>query len=197
LALNEGCLGGDRKEYTVNSLDIFDLPAEGVTCALGGPHKIRVWFRNPSPEEIKDGNPKSAAFCGAQGTWAPNAKVASMLADGAAGRLPPDHQIPKDELDLFLKDQRTLRETRCLPLSYLPAPAQSCLNQVHQELDESIRRAVKLMRWRFALPGSHNPFSARVQAERFTLDGAEWHSVRSNLQLSIVGLSSFRLTETP
>jgi hypothetical protein len=119
-----------------------------------------------------------------------------MLADGAAGRLPPDHQIPKDELDLFLKDQRTLRETRCLPLSYLPAPAQSCLNQVHQELDESIRRAVKLMRWRFALPGSHNPFSARVQAERFTLDGAEWHSVPSNLQLSIVGLSSFRLTET-
>lgn len=85
------------------------------------------------------------------------------------------------------------RKKRLLPLSYLPESAQSLVNQVVQELDAAIRRTVKLVRCRWALPAPHNPFSYR--RSDYSIDGTVWHTLPTNFSISMEGISSFALAE--
>jgi hypothetical protein len=183
-----------RKEFTVRELDIVGLSSDGLELFLGGPHSLRVRLRNPTTEEIAQGNRSNTLFCSAQQTWEPNPGVTQVLRDLSERRVPKGHHIPAGPAgERFLDGPETLKEPR-LPLSFLPDSAQSLLNQVHDELAEAIRRTIKLLRWRWGVPGSHNPFAARIQQEGYSFDGVHWYRLPTTLSMEISSPRYFELT---
>jgi hypothetical protein len=174
-----------RKEFSVSEVQLLRLPGEGVSVVVGGPHNVRVRLRNPTAEEIVQGNVRRTLFCSAEESWEPNANVTQIMKDLVNRRVPKGHHIPEGPNgDRYLDGTETLKSNQ-LPFAFLPDSAQSLINQVHDELADAIRRTVKLLHWRWALPGSHNPFSARIQEDGYSFDGVEWYRLPTTLSMEL------------
>jgi hypothetical protein len=80
-----------RKEFSVSELQLIGPPTEGVQGLVGGPLNVSVRLRNPTTEEIAQGNLEDTVFCCAQETWEPNPKVTQVFHDLIELRVPKRH----------------------------------------------------------------------------------------------------------
>lgn len=73
----------------------------------------------------------------------------------------------------FVKAESQVKEPDAPSVSSFPSYFQEFASQVHHKLYESIRRTVRIIRWRWALTGPHNPIAA-TSGVSFSFDNQSW-----------------------
>ena len=164
-----------RTELGVRDLEFGKVPSGGFEITLGGPHKISVTVRQSVEGEMAG---RRGLYWRAISEQEPNDRVKRVLEDLIELRVPEGSQIPDNhEGRWFLEGEGRLKAKRPLPLSMLPEGTKQFVNDVRTELRQAIYKSVRVLRWRWGLPGSHNPFSGGTIRDQYSLDAETWYSL--------------------
>jgi len=144
-----------KLEWTIRQLSI----PRRVDFSLDGPHCIDVSLRAPTDDEQKLGHDKANAFCIATSQQDVNADIRAMFDSLNQDKLPPGSKQP--ETDNHIDQQANIERNYVPPIELMPQSFQSFAQQVYAELSDHARRTVKVLRWRCAWAGPHNPVSSR------------------------------------
>jgi len=180
-----------KLEYTVQQLPVRIENGDLVRMAYGGPHQVNVSLRSPTAEEQEAGHKRENAFCTATSQQEPSASIHDMFESLADHRVPPGIQVP-DGHPHFDRDGR-LKDDYALPFEVLPESFRSLAAQVWCELDDYITRTIRVLRWRYALAGPHNPFS--VGGMGWSFDGIVWKPMPSAVKAHVESISYLHVSD--
>lgn len=137
-------------------------------------HQITVTLRLPTEEEQQTGFRIDDAQCEGEMNFDPNDKVVEALRALSEHRLPEGGKPRSAWSDAraFVDESGNLLENHMAPWEALPEPLQSYLTQSGSELNEAIRAALGVLRWRLGDEGRHQPYSSRGCF--FSFDGENW-----------------------
>lgn len=122
----------------------------------------------------------------------PNPEVAAGFAFLAQGRLPersPDLPDIAAGDCWYLKADGTLNMNCVLPLHILPHNMRDFITQTRRTIRAAVDDTIRLVRWRYHIPGGHLPARGLDLAGHWTLDGENWFPVPTETTLRISGMS--------
>ena len=162
-----------KLELSVQNLQLKD--GQATEFAIGGSHSVKVVLRIPSAEEQNKGFKLSSTICVITSQQKPNKgvnqvfeRLANEMDNQAAAEVESDSEIHQFNQDGRLKmNAGSLRS--------LPQHFQSFYKQVFDELNETGRKAVNIIRWACGLKGKHNPFGEK--SFQWSFDGSLWREM--------------------
>lgn len=158
----------------VHRVHVFLTPGDSFDFDYDGNHNIRLNLRALTAEETATGRySRMEAICTAVGEWEPSPRVKEIYTTLNSGEVPSgtDSSAIKDLLD----EAGRLRKGVHIPFSALPEPLRSFEHMVFGELDDKIRRTIRVSKWRLNKQGPHNPVVA-TQGYFHSFDGETWTS---------------------
>jgi hypothetical protein len=129
-------------------------------------------------------------------------RIAEMLRELSERRVPVGTVLPPkphrwaEPEPLFDAETRILKaDCASPPLELLPEGLRSFIDQATSETHDYLERTVRVMRWRAAAEGPHNPFVAVHDGQLFSLDMETWHQLPSTVSLATHLRGSLRMHE--
>jgi hypothetical protein len=173
-----------RADFTVTGLRLAprgdaDAPDYPLVFDYGD---LRVELAPPTDAEEQRGYSRDTGVGAVTLQRAPARRVAPMFEALARGEF-PDGSNPDRESDYF--DATTERPVAgvLLPLRIMPPSFVDFANEVRKELWNFAGRSVRVLRWRLAHEGPHNPFASR--GDFWSLDGTNWALMPQDTALSM------------
>jgi hypothetical protein len=176
-----------KLEVLLNKLVIGFQEQEPLTFAMGDQHGTSVTIR-PLTVEEKEKHKGQFLVCVAFTEEEPSSSVHAMF-EGLANNLSDDSKNPKEKQETIEAEGRT-KDKHTPSLSSFPKQFQEFASQVHHKLNESIRGTVRIIRWRRALTGSHNPI-ASASGVCWSFDNQSWLAMPRDIYLDGVGFDFY------
>lgn len=149
---------------TINHLDIHST--ESIVLKFGGPNEISVEIRSPNAEEREKGHKSYNAFCDTVGFFTPTPKALPVFVAISEGKLPPEAEQAKTVAGM------TRTSGPHVSLDQYPNPFTSYVDKTRKELSVYPRKAIKILRWRYAQQGPPSPIASR--GNYFSFDLTNW-----------------------
>ena len=146
-------------EFTVRNLWLGDTTS--LEFAFAGPRSVTVRLWHPTPDEKSAGHQADNSLGLVTGEREPNARVRAMFESLAQGKLPAGSTIVAHWVGVAVDEHGDLLPNHTAPFDMVPEAMQSFIRTITDELWDFARRTVRVLRWRTAAEGSHNPFSWR------------------------------------
>jgi hypothetical protein len=105
-----------------------------------------------------------------------------MFESLANNRLPIGSKTPGKDMDEF-DSNGNIREKHEAPLFLFPDEFQDYVGYAQSNLWKVIRRTVRVLRWRYAVGGPHDPFSSR--GSEWSMDGTVWRPLPSRTNVYV------------
>lgn len=160
-----------------------------------------VILRRPTLEEQKIGHQANQIFCIATLDHKPNPAILEMFQGLENNRMPKGFKKPKSldedfpDFDMYeyIDDEGNIKDRYGVNLNLMPADFQEFYFGINNILSDSLRRTIKILRWRNNFEGKHNP----IQSWRgfyWSFDGKNWKSMPHSTVLEISKNSSPPIT---
>jgi hypothetical protein len=181
-----------KVEYNIHELhlDFRDV----VRFIYSHPHRVTVSLRQPTADEIKLGYKNNNIFCTVVGEQEPSEEIRTMFDSLAQHKLPPGSQKPDKWTD-YIDEEGNVSEKYAIPFELLPETFQSFSRQVQKELSDFMRKSIRVLRWRYALSGHHNPVQSVMLPHKWSLDGENWESLPSETFVEVGHIGRLRVTD--
>jgi hypothetical protein len=125
----------------------------------------------------------------------PNARIGKAFTELAANRLPDGH-LPREKWhrDLsYIDTDGIFEDGPVLPAYLMPETFQDFASKLSAELHGAANDALGVLRWRSRTLGTRRPFSTQIVM--WSLDGERWHTLPTDLYLSVVDASRLHVSE--
>lgn len=169
-----------KLEVLLNKLAIGFQEQEPLTLAMGDQQGTSVTIR-PLTIEEKEKYKREFLVCAAFTEEEPSSSIQTMFERLEKKLMPEDFKKGKDTPEYIDADGRIKQNYRP-SLSLFPTQFQDFASQVHQKLHKSIRETARVIRWRKALTGSHNPI-ASTWGISWSFDNQSWRSMPSDIHV--------------
>jgi hypothetical protein len=170
-----------RLKLRLVGIQLQGNPDDYVPLTVVSPRRISVLVERA---EIHGLDPQGGAVAVARTQLEPNDAVARGFAALADFRLPEG--TPQASLLNWRRYQDAsgrLKPGMVYPQSSLPPAMSSFIEQMRKDLVQAISRSCLALRWRYALPGPHNPLRAMSAGPEWSVDGSSWHLLPANSDL--------------
>lgn len=126
----------------------------------------------------------------------PNPRVAAGFDALARGELPEGIRPEAQEnWHRFMDQDGKLQRNTLLPETGLPESMVSFIRAIRGDLLSTARRVRRLVRWRHALEGSHDPVRSVGLGPEWSLDGREWYLLPGNSGVRMLVVPTLDVTE--
>ena len=114
--------------------------------------------------------------------------VHEVFARLANGLMPEDFDLSKHPWVKNIDSTGRVKGNSAVSRQLFPKDFQDLCSAVHHELSDLVKRAVKLLRWRMAIRGSHNPILSSCGAS-WSFDDRAWYplpdDIRGEIELHV------------
>jgi hypothetical protein len=172
-----------KLEVILNSLSINLSEQQPLTLAIEDEQHTSIVIRVLTPEE-KQQYKKEYFLCTAMTQEQPEGDTYAAFQCLADNLMPDGFRLPKDQFQKYINEMGRITKGHNVSLELFPKPFQEFSSRVHHKLSESIRRAVKILRWRMALRVSHQPIVSS-HGVSWSFDDKTWQRMPADFDADI------------
>lgn len=166
-----------KLKFSIQELSLGD---NEIDFELTMTHKVKIRLSKPDREYLEQSKNPYSVFCEAELTLDPSEKQLEQFARILDNKIVTDTHGLKS----YSKTRNAKGEEIIIPpLSHFPEYFRDFINQVFEELSESIKRTIMTVRWVCDNRGRHNPFSMR--GFQWTRDDINWYSAPTTSHISV------------
>lgn len=159
-------------------LDFLQLKSS-MTCTYGGSHSIKIKMKTPTKKMVSHFNEGDYIQCISEGIFNANKNIAECFKDISMNRMPKNIR-KEDQFKHFFPDMPT--DVGKISIEFFPQNFEDYINSIRIKLYDSIKKTVKVSRWRCGQPGLHNEFSR--SGMQFSFDNKKWFSVPHGIKIA-------------
>ena len=161
-----------KLEAILDSLPITLRDQQPLTFAIDDEKNTTIVIRPLTPDE-KQQYKKEYLVCTVLTQEQPESETYAAFQRLANNLMPEGFELPKDQLPKYIDEMGKTTKRHIVSLKLFPEPFQRFSLGVHHELSESIKKAVKIIRWRMALSVAHNPIVSS-RGVSWSFDNNSW-----------------------
>jgi hypothetical protein len=180
-----------KHQVLLNKLAIGFQEQEPLTFAMGDRQCTSVTIR-PLTIEEKEKHKGQFLVCIAFTEEEPSSSVHAIFERLANNLMPEDFKNLKEKQEIIDAEGR-IKENHTPSLSLFPKQFQEFASQLHHKLNESIRKAAGVIRWRRALTSSHNAIASTLGVS-WSFDNQRWRGMPREIYADIQAEFYFKVS---